>query len=168
MKKLLSLLLVAGLLLSLAGCPLLDNALNNLETYPSYSDNTTRPTATQSTASKDDKLDPEGFYYSKEDVALFIHTYGRLPYNFVTKKEANSEYGSYYKAMKQGMRIGGDSFGNREGLLPKKAGRTYTECDIVAPGGFERGAHRIVFSNDGLVYYTSDHYSSFTLLYGEP
>jgi hypothetical protein len=64
--------------------------------------------------------------------------------------------------------IGGDVFGNREGLLPKKDGRIYYECDIDTMGGGSRGAKRIVYSNDGLVYYTSDHYGSFTLMYGEP
>jgi guanyl-specific ribonuclease Sa len=30
-----------------------------------------------------------------------------------------------------------------------------------------RGAKRIVFSNDGLIYYTEDHYESFELIYPE-
>ncbi len=172
MKKLLSILLVLGLLLSLAGCPLLDTMLENVSTYPSDTQaSSSAPTTsapTQTTAPADDKLDPEGFYYTKEDVALYIHQYGHLPENFVTKSQAKSEFGSNFKAMKAGYRVGGDTFQNREGLLPKKSGRTYTECDIVAEGGTERGACRIVFSNDGLVYYTGDHYASFTLLYGEP
>ena len=65
------------------------------------------------------------------------------------------------------MAIGGDKFGNREGLLPKKNGRQYYECDIDTVGKSSRGAKRIVFSDDGLIYYTDDHYESFTLLYGE-
>ena len=64
------------------------------------------------------------------------------------------------------MNIGGDRFYNKEGLLP--SGHTYYECDIGTTGGRNRGAKRIVFSSDGLVYYTNDHYESFTLLYGEP
>lgn len=66
-----------------------------------------------------------------------------------------------------GMCIGGSHFGNYEGLLPEKEGRTYTECDIDTLGAEKRGAKRIVFSNDGLIYYTEDHYESFELLYGE-
>ncbi len=62
--------------------------------------------------------------------------------------------------------IGGDVFGNREGLLPHKEGRKYLECDVNYKGG-KRGAERIVYSNDGLIYYTKDHYKSFELLYGE-
>lgn len=115
-------------------------------------------------------LDPNGSYTSKEDVALYIHLYGRLPSNFITKSQAKSlgwKSGSLERYA-PGKCIGGDTFQNREGLLPKKSGRTYKECDIDTLGKSSRGAKRIVFSNDGLVYYTSDHYKSFTLLYGEP
>ena len=66
-----------------------------------------------------------------------------------------------------GMAIGGGRFGNYEGLLPEADGRSYTECDIDTNGASSRGAKRIVFSNDGLIYYTEDHYESFELLYGE-
>ena len=66
-----------------------------------------------------------------------------------------------------GKSIGGDRYYNREGLLPKAEGRIWTECD-VGDRRNTRGAERIVFSNDGLVYYTPDHYDSFELLYGEP
>lgn len=62
--------------------------------------------------------------------------------------------------------IGGSRFGNYEGLLPEADGRTWTECDINTLGADSRGAERIVFSNDGLIYYTGDHYKTFELLYG--
>ena len=65
------------------------------------------------------------------------------------------------------MCIGGDKFGNYEGNLLEKDGRTYYECDINTLGADRRGAERIVFSDDGLIYYTADHYETFTLLYGE-
>lgn len=115
-------------------------------------------------------LDPNGSYDSKEDVALYIHLYGKLPPNYITKSQARNlgwKSGSLERYA-PGKCIGGDTFQNREGLLPKKSGRTYKECDIDTLGASARGAKRIVFSNDGLVYYTSDHYKSFTLLYGEP
>ena len=67
----------------------------------------------------------------------------------------------------KGYYIGGDKFGNREGRLPKKSGRQYYECDIDTDGKSSRGAKRIIYSNDGLIYYTEDHYEHFTLLYGE-
>jgi len=111
----------------------------------------------------------DGVYTSKEDVALYLHTYGRLPSNFITKDEARDLgwSGGGLEDYAPGKCIGGDRFGNYEGLLPEKDGRTYTECDIDTLGKSSRGAKRIVFSNDGLIYYTDDHYESFTLLYGE-
>lgn len=113
-------------------------------------------------------IDPDGSYTSKEDVALYIHTYGCLPKNFMTKNEARKlgwEGGGLEK-FAPGMCIGGDRFGNYEGLLPED--RDYTECDIDTLGKKSRGAKRIVFSEDGLIYYTDDHYETFELLYGEP
>ena len=113
-------------------------------------------------------IDPDGSYTTKEDVALYIHTYGCLPGNFMTKNEARKlgwEGGSLEKYA-PGMCIGGDRFGNYEGLLPED--REYTECDIDTLGRKSRGAKRIVFSEDGLIYYTDDHYETFELLYGEP
>ncbi|MBQ1945615.1 MAG: ribonuclease [Clostridia bacterium] len=115
------------------------------------------------------EIDEDGSYTTKEDVALYIHTYGKLPSNFITKKEAEKLgwSGGGLDRYAPGKCIGGDRFGNYEGLLPKKSGRTYTECDIDTLGKSSRGAKRIVFSNDGLIYYTDDHYESFELLYGE-
>ena len=113
-------------------------------------------------------LPEDGSYTTKEDVALYIHLYGHLPDNFITKKEAEKLGwpGGSLEPYAPGMCIGGSRFGNYEGLLPEAEGRTYTECDIDTLGADSRGAKRIVFSNDGLVYYTEDHYASFELLYG--
>ena len=115
-------------------------------------------------------LDPDGTYTSKEDVALYIHTYGELPSNFMTKKEAKALGwpGGGLDDYAYGMCIGGDRFGNYEEQLPDADGRKWTECDIDTLHAKSRGAKRIVFSNDGLIYYTDDHYESFELLYGEP
>ena len=113
-------------------------------------------------------LAEDGTYTTKEDVALYIYQYGYLPHNFMTKNEARDlgwEGGSL-EPFAPGMCIGGDKFGNYEGLLPDADGRKYTECDINSLGK-KRGAERIVFSNDGLIYYTGDHYETFELLYGE-
>ena len=114
-------------------------------------------------------IDEDGSYTGKEDVALYIHTYGHLPGNFITKKQAQDlgwEGGSL-EPYAPGMCIGGSRFGNYEGILPEKEGRSYTECDIDTLGADKRGAKRIVFSNDGLIYYTQDHYETVELLYGE-
>ena len=114
-------------------------------------------------------IDIDGSYTTVEDVSLYIYTYGELPNNFITKKEARAlgwEGGSL-EPYAPGMCIGGDYFGNYEGLLPEKKGREYHECDIDTLNARSRGAKRIIYSNDGLIYYTSDHYESFELLYGE-
>lgn len=119
---------------------------------------------------EDNILDPDGFYTTKEDVARYLHLYGELPPNFITKSEAaalgwEASKGNLWEVTEH-KSIGGDRFGNREGLLPSEEGRQYYECDIHYEGGY-RGAERIVYSSDGLVYYTPDHYASFELLYGE-
>lgn len=114
------------------------------------------------------EIDEDGSYTGKEDVALYLHTYGRLPENFITKKEAqalgwDNKAGNLWDVAPD-MSIGGDRFGNYEGLLPDADGRKYYECDIDYAGGY-RGSKRIIYSNDGLIYYTEDHYESFEQLY---
>ena len=115
-------------------------------------------------------LAPDGTFSTKDDVALYIHTYGCLPPNYITKSEARDLgwEGGGLDDYAYGMCIGGDRFGNYEELLPDAPGRKWTECDIDTLHQDSRGAKRIVFSNDGLIYYTDDHYESFELLYGEP
>ena len=115
-------------------------------------------------------IDEDGIYTSKEDVALYIHTYNKLPKNFITKNQAKKygwSSGGLDKYYENGC-IGGDVFGNKEGLLPAKEGRIWYECDIDTLHQKKRGSKRIVFSSDGLIYYTGDHYESFELLYGNP
>lgn len=125
-------------------------------------------TAASSESAADAPIAEDGAYTSKDDVALYIHTYGKLPPNFLTKKDAQARGWESSKGNLQtvapGMSIGGDRFGNREGLLPDKKGRQYYECDIDYDGG-KRNAKRIVFSDDGLIFYTDDHYASFEQLY---
>ena len=125
---------------------------------------TTPPSTTEEAKVKED-----GEYSSKDEVALYIHLYGHLPSNYITKKEARAlgwEGGSL-EPYAPGKAIGGDKFGNYEGNLPDRKGVTYHECDIDTVGKKSRGAKRIVFSDDGYIYYTEDHYETFTLLYGE-
>ena len=149
-----------------------DDSSADVTDLPEESESTITPTATPvptATPTPEPAIDEDGWYYSKEDVALYIYTYGKLPENFITKSEAQDlgwEGGSVER-YKEGAAIGGDKFGNYEGLLPKKNGRKYYECDIDTNGKSSRGAKRIIFSNDGLIYYTDDHYESFELLYGE-
>ncbi|MBP3701348.1 MAG: ribonuclease [Lachnospiraceae bacterium] len=115
-------------------------------------------------------VEEDGWYSTKDEVALYIYLYGELPDNFITKNEARdlgweSSEGNLWEVA-DGMSIGGDRYYNSDDQLPEIKGRKYYECDINYNGGF-RGAERIVYSNDGLIYYTGDHYESFECLYGE-
>lgn len=130
---------------------------------PGSSDPGTTAPKTQTEA-----INRNGVYTARDEVAMYIKTYGCLPDNFITKDEAEdlgwvSSKGNLHEVA-PGKSIGGDAFGNREGLLPKASGRQYYECDINYSGGY-RGSERIVYSNDGLIFYTADHYENFTQLY---
>ena len=127
-------------------------------------------TATAEPEAAQTAIDEAGAYTTKEDVALYLYTYKHLPQNFITKSEARALgwSGGGLDDYDYGKCIGGDRFGNNEGLLPETSGRTYYECDIETLNRDSRGAKRIVFSSDGLIYYTEDHYESFELLYGTP
>ncbi|MDO4337126.1 MAG: ribonuclease domain-containing protein [Eubacteriales bacterium] len=114
------------------------------------------------------KVEEDGTYTSKEEVAVYIHTYGHLPSNYITKEEAqdlgwDSKEGNLDEVA-PGKSIGGDTYGNYEGMLPVEEGRTYQECDIDYDGGY-RNEKRLIFSNDGLIFYTGDHYETFEQVY---
>ena len=131
-------------------------------TKTEYTDDTGKSSDSGATVTED------GTYTSKDEVAAYIHQFGHLPSNFITKKEAKalgwvSNEGNLGEVA-PGKSIGGDYFGNYEGQLPEAKGRSYTECDIDSTGGY-RGAKRIIFSNDGLIFYTEDHYNTFEQLY---
>ena len=111
---------------------------------------------------------PKGPIIEPQDIADYIFRYGKLPDNFITKKQAQNlgwdSSRNYVSDVAPGKSIGGDRFGNYEGLLPSKKGRTWYEADCYYTKG-KRNAYRILFSNDGLVYYTDDHYESFTQMF---
>ena len=114
------------------------------------------------------EIEEDGTYISKDEVALYLHIYGYLPDNYITKKEAqdlgwDSKKGNL-GVVAPGKSIGGDYFGNYEGMLPEKKGRKYYECDLDYEGGY-RGAKRLIYSNDGLIFNTEDHYKTFEQLY---
>ena len=164
---------------SFLGCTLedLDSFLGNEETITAENQNETTTNnnitnSNNSSSSSEENLKEDisesKEYSSKEEVAAYINKYNKLPSNYITKKEAEnlgweSSKGNLWDVA-DGKSIGGDKFGNREGLLPKKSGRQYYECDIDYNGGY-RGAKRIIYSNDGLIYYTEDHYKTFEQLY---
>ena len=109
-------------------------------------------------------------YTDKDHVAAYIHRFGELPPNYITKKDAAAlgwvnSYGNLWDVA-PGKSIGGDYFGNYERQLPTKKGRKYYECDIDYDLDREhyrgrRNGKRIIFSSDGLIFYTEDHYETF-------
>lgn len=169
-KQLTAWLLALVMLFSLVGCGA-DAPVQDDSSLPQQEqqDAQNAPSEDADTPDETAQIDEDGSYTTKDDVALYIHTYGHLPDNFITKKDAQA----------LGWRAGRSSPTRRANALaaadsattriswPEADGRTYTECDIDTLGADSRGAKRIVFSNDGLIYYTEDHYKSFELLYGE-
>ena len=111
---------------------------------------------------------PEGPIIDPQSIADYLFAHGELPENFLTKKEAqalgwNSSY-NYVSDVAPGMSIGGDYFGNYEGKLPTGKGITYHEADCYYTKG-KRNAYRVIYSSDGRVWYTEDHYNTFTELF---
>ena len=132
--------------------------------------NETETTTAASTQNKKIKVVESKEYSTADEVASYLDKFGHLPSNYITKSEAKelgwlSSKGNLWDVA-PGKSIGGDRFGNREKLLPDKKSRKYYECDVNYEGGY-RGDDRIIYSNDGLIYYTEDHYNTFELLYGE-
>lgn len=167
--KYIILAVLSTLLLLSGGCSKKDNATSTPSDTAAAAETAVTNAASEDETEDGAALDESGSYTSKEDVALYIYTYGKLPENFITKKEAKKLGwdGGSLEPYAPGMAIGGDRFGNYEGLLPEEDGVTYTECDIDTMGAKSRGAKRIVFSNTGNIYYTEDHYKTFEQLYGE-
>ena len=102
----------------------------------------------------------DGQYDSKDEVAAYLTEYGHLPSNYITKKQAQALgwQGGSLEPYAPGCSIGGDRFGNYEGTLPDGS---YHECDLNTRGADKRGAERLVYADDGRIYYTADHYESF-------
>ena len=151
----------------------IDHALYSLllEEFTGFPDPTQRPSASPAPALSPASAAPPAFveedgqYTDKDHVAAYIRAFGRLPSNYITKQEAQSlgwvaAYGNLWQVA-PGKSIGGDRYGNYEGSLPYKSGRQYYECDIDSDGRYRSNGKRIVFSNDGLIFYTEDHYQTF-------
>lgn len=101
---------------------------------------------------------------NQEVVINYLKKHGRLPDYYLTKSKARK--GGWVAAKNNlcnvlpGKAIGGDVFSNFERRLPVKKGRKYYEADINYNCG-KRTAERLVYSNDGLIYISPDHYQSF-------
>ena len=170
MKKIWAgLVLFLSLVLGVSGCgledELIDIAGEVLLEAADLEENEEAGDAESGDSDTQELIDRDGSYTSPEDVALYIHTYGELPQNFITKRDAEalgwvSKEGNLDEVA-PGMSIGGDRFGNYENLLPKGK---YKECDVNYSGGY-RGEERLIYDEEGNIYYTDDHYASFTQLY---
>ena len=119
-----ALVLLAALLL-LTGCSL-PAVTENIAELPLVD---TVP-ETEKTIPEEERAGP---IIEPQAIADYLFTYGRLPDNFITKKDAQ-ELGwdstrNYVSDVAPGKSIGGDRFGNYEGVLPKVKGRTYYEAD---------------------------------------
>ena len=174
MQKLLAFFLAMLLSVSvIAGCGSNSPKTNDKQTIQTTTVNTSKSNNGQNTAanvkanSGKIKISESAAYTDKEHA--YINEYKRLPHNYITKNEAKKlgwQTKGTLDKVAPGKSIGGDRYGNYEGKLPKKNGRNWKECDIDYVKG-NRNAKRIVFSNDGLIYYTGDHYKSFSKLYGK-
>lgn len=126
---------------------------------------TSAPTATPVRTEKPTTAPKQTAITAPQDIADYIFAHGTLPDNFLTKNEARQlgwdSSKNYVSDVAPGYSIGGDRFGNYEGLLPDASGRKWYEADANYTSG-PRGAERILYSSDGLVYYTNDHYQTFT------
>ncbi|MBQ3390204.1 MAG: ribonuclease [Firmicutes bacterium] len=159
---LVTLLLSLSLMTGCGGAPEAEDQPSQpaAETEQAYDDG-----AEDEEVSKAPAIDEDGVYTSKEDVALYLYTYRKLPQNFITKKKAKELGwdGGSLDRYAPGKCIGGDYFGNYEGILPEDV--SYRECDIDTLGKKKRGAKRIIYSEDWKIYYTEDHYETFERLY---
>lgn len=171
MKRLFAFLSVLLLTLSLAaGCGTVGTDIqesgggsNTESTYTVGKKDVSKEALTQA----ESEIEKGGVYTTPAYVAAYLHKFNKLPSNYITKKEAQKlgwkDDKKNVSDAAPGKSIGGDYYGNYEQKLPE--GR-YHECDINYEGG-NRGAERIVYDEDGDIYYTADHYNTFTQLYGE-
>ena len=142
-------------LLIFSGCTKKENKKENFDLE--------NKTEVKTDLKEEKELSEDEFYYKLEDVAKYIHIYEKLPKNYIKKSEADKIGWSVKNS--EGLVIGGDEFKNREKILPQKEGRKYFEADLQEGYSENRGPMRIVYSNDGLIFYTKDHYKSFEQLY---
>ena len=171
--RILALLLAVLLLLGLTGCgetviDLTENVFSEPgssetavpEETPDEPETPEAPEAEADTGTSDSAVTEGAYYYDLEHVVLYLDRYGVLPDNYITKDEARALgwEGSSVENYLDGAAIGGDRFGNYEGTLPDGS---YHECDLNTRGADKRGAERLVYADDGRIYYTADHYESF-------
>ena len=115
-------------------------------------------------------VEESGLYTTKDSVAAYLCKFDKLPSNYVGKNEGKSLYESktgnsfskwnFNPWTTIGVMIGGDVFENREGLLPNGS---YREADVNYSAK-NRGTKRLIYQSDCIIYYTADHYETFSKL----
>lgn len=164
-KIILVLLLIVGVVYVLKSCGIIGNhekqdTSDNTSVEQEYDDYDEEIDEEDDSSSL---IDEDGEYTTAADVAEYIHTYHKLPSNYMSEKKAQKKgWKTNECPADYGIMIGGRPFGNYEGLLPE--GEQYYECDVDYDG-YLRGERRLIYTKDGIVYYTDDHYESFTQLY---
>ena len=113
-------------------------------------------------------IQESGKYTTKDSVAAYLCKFDKLPSNYVNKSEGQKLYESktgksfekwnFNPWVTIGVMIGGDTYSNSEGLLPKGS---YHEADVDYSAK-NRGTKRLVYQSDCVIYYTSDHYKSYS------
>ena len=118
---------------------------------------------TSASEAADVTVTEDGSYTGKDEVAAYLHTSGKLPSNYLTTEAATAlgwDGDSDLWAVQSGAAIGGDEYANLAGLLPAADGRSWKQCDVGYNGG-TRGPERLVYSSDGLIYYSPDRFTTF-------
>ena len=161
--RLIVLLLTVALLLSSCTANALETAKKKKNTAaPQATAVVETPTAVPESTATPGPLD------EAQRIADYIFEHGELPDNFITKKQAQAlgwdSAFNYVSDVAPGKSIGGDYFGNYEQKLPVVKSRKYYEADCFYKGG-KRNAYRIIYSTDGHVWYTEDHYNTFIELF---
>ena len=168
LARLIVILLAAVLLMSSCAASALETARSKKRQLPSTSMVTAAPTVVPALKTEPEVTVTPGPLEAAQELADYIFEYGELPENYVTKKQAK-EMGwparyRYVGDIAPGLTIGGDYFGNYERKLPVVKGRKYYEADCFYQGR-SRNEYRIIYSNDGHVWFTGDHYNTFVELF---
>ena len=162
--RLFVILLAAILLLSSCTASALETAKKN----KNKNKTTATPVVTETPTAVPEVTATPGPMDEAQKLADYIFEHGELPENFITKKEAQArgwqDQYRYVGDIEPGLCIGGDYFGNYERKLPVVKGRKYYEADCFYHGG-PRNGYRIVYSTDGHVWYSEDHYENFVELF---
>ena len=162
--RLFVILLAAILLLSSCTASALETAKKN----KNKNKTTATPVVTETPTAVPEVTATPGPMDEAQKLADYIFEHGELPENFITKKEAQArgwqDQYRYVGDIEPGLCIGGDYFGNYERKLPVVKGRKYYEADCFYQGG-PRNEYRIIYSTDGHVWFTGDHYETFVELF---